>query len=145
MEQLDDKLRSFKDARGVVLPQDGWIRTIRTTINMTLEQLGKKLGITKQGARKIEGSEQAGSITIKALDEVGEAMDMKFVYGFVPKDGSFQRLIDKKARELATKIVERAHHNMVMEDQANSDYRIDKSIDDLADELKKDLDRTIWD
>ena len=40
IEQLDNKLKPFSDAKTTIVPDSGWIKTIRTTINMTLEQLG---------------------------------------------------------------------------------------------------------
>ena len=40
IEQLDSKLKPFSDTKTVIVPDSGWIKTIRTTINMTLEQLG---------------------------------------------------------------------------------------------------------
>jgi hypothetical protein len=42
---------------------------------------------------------------------------MRFFYGFYPKDGSLNELIDKKAKELASRIVLRTHHNMKLESQ----------------------------
>lgn len=65
---------------------------------MTLEQLGKKLNITKQGVKRMEDSESAGTITLNSLKEIGNAFEMKFVYGFVPIDGSVDSLIVRKSR-----------------------------------------------
>ena len=63
-------------------------------MNMTLEQLGKKLNMTKQGVKRIEESEAAGTLTLKSLKEVGNALEMKFIYGFVPIDGSIDHSED---------------------------------------------------
>jgi len=101
----------------VIIPDNGWINTIRTTINMTLEQLGKKAQYDKTGGKRIEESEAAGTITIKSLKKVANSLEMKFVYGFVPIDGSIDSLIDRKARILAEKIVLRTNHNMMLENQ----------------------------
>ena len=54
IEQLDQKLQSFSESRKVLVPERGWINTIRTTLNMTMAQLGAKLNITRQGVKKIE-------------------------------------------------------------------------------------------
>lgn len=145
VEQLDRKLKPFYGSEMVIIPDNGWINTIRTTINMTLEQLGKKLNMTKQGVKRIEKSEAAGTITIKSLKEVGNALEMKFVYGFVPADGSIDSLIDRKSRILAEKIVLRTNHNMMLEDQAIEKGKLKTAIDDLSKEIKFELKRTIWD
>ena len=52
---------------------------------------------------------------------------MQLVYGFVPYDGSLDALIEKRATELATKIVMRTSNTMQLEDQGNSNERIIKS------------------
>jgi predicted DNA-binding mobile mystery protein A len=145
IEQLDRKLKPFDGTQNVVVPDTGFINTIRTTLNMTLEQLGRKLNISKQGAKQIEKSEVAGTITLRSLNEVGKAMNMKFVYGFVPIDGSIELLIERKARALAEKIILRTNHNMMLENQEIGKDSLEKAIYDLTNEIKSQLKRKIWD
>jgi len=143
--QLDQKLVVFKDTDMISIPQKGWINTIRTTLNMTMEQLGAKLKLTKGAIQKIEEREATGQITINKLKHVGEALDMKFVYGFVPKDGTIENLINLKAEKLARKIVLRTNQNMKLEDQGISDQKINDSIIDLANEIKREMRKSLWD
>ena len=145
IEQLDRKLKPFLGSEVIIIPESGWINTIRTTLNMTLEQLGKKLNMTKQGVKRIEESESAGTITLKSLKEVGNALEMKFVYGFVPVDGSIDSLLDRKSRILAEKIILRTNHNMMLEDQAIEKGKLETAIDDLSKEIKLELKKIIWD
>lgn len=145
IEQLDQKLSKFKGAGMVMVPQKGWINTIRTTLNMTRCQLGSKLGSTKGAVQKIEEREAAGQITLNKLRGVGEALDMKFVYGFAPKDGTIENLINLRAEKLARKIVLRTNQNMKLEDQGISDNKINDSIIDLANEIKREMRKSLWD
>ena len=145
VEQLDQKLAGFKEARKVLVPEKGWINTIRTSLNMTREQLGTKLTLTKGAIQKIEEREATGQITINKLKDVGKALDMSFVYGFVPKDGTIDNLISNKAEKLARKIVLRTHQNMKLEDQGISDLKINDSIIDLANEIKREMRKSLWD
>ncbi len=145
IEQLDRKLLSFKGSEKIIIPEKGWVNTIRVTINMTLEQLGNKLNMTKQGVKRIEESEAAGTITIKSLKEVGNALEMKFVYGFVPVDGSVNSLLERKSRILAEKIILRTNQNMMLEDQAIEKSKLKAAIDDLSKEIKSELKKSIWD
>jgi len=145
VEQLDRKLNPFLGTETVIVPNNSWIKTIRTTLNMTLEQLGKKLNITKQGAKRIEDSEAAGTITLNSLKEVGNALEMKFVYGFVPIDGSIDSLLDRKSRKLAEKIILRTDQNMILENQEINKNVLEKAIEDLSDKLKFELKKAIWD
>lgn len=145
IEQLDEKLAVFKDAEMVMVPQKGWINTIRTTLNMTMDQLGSKLRLTKGAVQKIEEREAIGQITINKLKDVGKALDMQLVYGFVPKDGTIENLINLKSEKLAQKIVLRTNQNMKLESQGISDKKIKKSIIDLANEIKREMKRSLWD
>ncbi|MEO1487560.1 MAG: mobile mystery protein A [Bacteroidota bacterium] len=145
IEQLDQKLKPFHKTKMVLVPERGWIHTIRTTLNMTMAQLGAKLGITRQGVKKIEESEANGTITINTLRDVAAAMDMKFVYAMVPKDGTIDDLIQVKAEELAQKIVLRTNQNMKLEDQGIGDEKINDTIKDLANEIKREVRKSLWD
>jgi predicted DNA-binding mobile mystery protein A len=144
VEQLEQKLEPFQKTVTVIMPDKGWINTIRTTLNMTMSQLGTKLGITKQGVNNIEESESKGSISIKSLKEVGEALDFKLVYGFVPKAGTIDSLINNKAQALAKTIVLRTSQNMELEGQGISNEKIKQSINDLAAEIKREMRKSLW-
>ncbi|MGJ8738936.1 mobile mystery protein A [Zobellia laminariae] len=145
IEQLDKKLIHFKDAATVLVPQKGWVNTIRTSLNMTREQLGIKLDLTKGAIQKIEEREATGQITINKLKDVGNALEMKFVYGFIPKDGTVENLVSLKAEKLARKIVLRTNQNMKLENQGIGDEKITETIKELADEIKREMRKSLWD
>lgn len=145
IEQLDRKLKPFAGTEKVIVPSQGWINSIRVGLNMTLEQLGNKLNITRQGAKNIEVSESLGKVSLKSMKEIGAALDMQFVYGFVPKNGSLENLVNTKAEELAKKIVLRTSQNMKLENQGNSEEQIKRAINDLAIELKREMNKSLWD
>ena len=145
IEQLDQKLKPFLKTKMVLVPEKGWIKTIRNTLNMTMAQLGTKLNITRQGVRKIEESEANGTITLNTLKEVAKAIELKLVYALVPKDGTIDDLIQTKAEKLAQKIVLRTNQNMKLEDQGIGDEKISKTIKELANEIKREMRKSLWD
>ncbi|MFD1553996.1 mobile mystery protein A [Putridiphycobacter roseus] len=145
IEQLDQKLAEFKNAATVHVPQRGWVNTIRTTFNMTMDQLGAKLNMTKGAIQKVEEREATGQISINKLRNIGKALDMQFVYGFVPKDGTVENLVNIKAEKLARKIVLRTNQNMKLEDQGIGDEKINKTIEELASEIKREMKKSLWD
>ena len=132
LEQLDRKISPFMGTDKIIIPAKGWINSIRTSINMKLEQLGSKLNITRQGAKKIEESESLGTISIKSLKEVAEVLNLKLVYCFVPQNGSLENLINSKAEQLAKKIVLRTSKNMKLENQGNSEEKKKRAKNDLT-------------
>jgi predicted DNA-binding mobile mystery protein A len=127
------------------VPPIGWIKAIRNGIGMSMEQLGKKLSITKQGVMDIEKREKEGAITIKSMQELAKALDLKFVYGFVPNSGSLAQMIETRALEIASKIVERTSTTMKLEDQANSKERVEKAIKERASEIINKTPKILWD
>ena len=145
IEQLDQKLANFKDAGVVMVPQKGWVHTIRTTLHMTREQLGVKLNATKGAIQKIEEREATGQITINKLKDVGNALNMKFVYGYIPKDGTIENLVNLKSEKLARKIVLRTNQNMKLEDQGIGDEKLAETIKELAYEIKREMKKSLWD
>jgi len=144
-QQLNEKIDQLTDLQHVIVPPIGWIKAIRNGIGMSMEQLGKKLSITKQGVMDIEKREKEGAITIKSLQEIAKAMDMKLVYGFVPNEGDLEQMIETRGIEMATKIVERTSNTMKLEDQANSKERIEKAIKERASEIINNTPKILWD
>lgn len=145
IQQLDRKMENFASLKQVASPPSGWIKGIRTALGMSMQQLGNKLSITKQSIQEIEVREQEGSITLKSLKVVAKALDMQLVYGFVPKDGTLDALIERKAMELAKQIVLRTSISMVMEDQGISEERIEMAIKEKAATFKRELPKILWD
>jgi len=143
--QLNSKMLGFASLKQVAMPPTGWIKAIRTAIGMSMQQLGNRLNISKQGVMDIEKREKDGSITIKSLREIARAMDMQLVYGFVPNDGSLDALIEKRATELATQIVIRTANTMKLEDQANSKKRIEAAIKERAAAIQNEMPKILWD
>lgn len=145
IEQADRKLALFRPLNSFTAPPKGWIHTIRVALRMSLRQLGNRLKISPQSVKEIEERESNGSLTIKGLKEVGEVLDMKLVYGFIPKNQSIEEMVEKKAIEIATDIVLRTSNTMQLEDQENSKVRIEKAIKNRAEEIKTKMPKYLWD
>ncbi|HTN18078.1 MAG TPA: mobile mystery protein A [Chitinophagaceae bacterium] len=144
-QQLNDKMLLLLRFRKIVAPPTGWIKAIRMAIGMSLPQLGQKLSVSKQAVADIEKREKDGTITIKALKEVAASLNMQLVYGFVPNDGSLEKMVEQRANELATQIVLRTANTMKLEDQANSEKRIKKAIRERTEALINEMPKFLWD
>ncbi len=144
-EQLDSKIIRFRNLEKVNVPPNGWIYSIRQGINMSLKQLGKKLSITPQSVKEIEEREKNGTISINVLKQVASALNMHFVYGFIPRDKTLEKMVERRAAKLARQIVERTSIQMNLEDQKNTEVRIKKAIREKTEELIKELPKILWD
>lgn len=146
IEHLQEKLTLYKPLQYIERPDKGWVNAIRVALGMSYRQLSKRLGFSnRSSAQSIERREQDLSITLKTLEEAAHALDMKLVYGFVPKQDSITNMIKNRAYELANEIVSGTSHNMVLENQANSEYRVKNAIDDRAQQIINEMPKYLWD
>lgn len=145
IEQLSNKLKPYQTLNKTPKPSIGWVKTVRISLGMTQEQLGNKLDTTRQAIQQLEKREAEGAITIRNLEEVATALDMSLVYAFIPKDGTVEQLIERKAKQLAMEIVLRTSGSMQLEDQENSPERIKAAIEERTNEILNQLPKALWD
>ena len=145
IEQLDKKLEKFSVLKETDVPPRGWINAIRTAMNMSLVQLAKRLKITSVSVKEIEEREQNKTITLNKLMEAAEALDLQFVYALLPKESSLEKIIEKRALQVAQEIVNRTSHSMKLEDQENREERLQRAIKDRADQIKQEMPKYLWD
>ena len=145
IRQLDRKLKELDLLQRVSLPDDGWIKAIRKALGMSQRQLGEKIGITPQSVRELEQREKEGTITLNTLKQAGIALDMQLIYSFVLPNGTLENRIEERAYAMASKIIGRTSNTMRLEDQENTDNRIKAAIDEMMEDLKRDLPGKLWD
>lgn len=93
---LNEELRDFIDEQDNIKWKYGYgdivknelmpVRRLRIDRGLTLEDLGNKLGITRQGALRTEQSASAGTITLNKMQKLAEAMNCYFEFRFVDKE-----------------------------------------------------------
>ena len=132
IQQTDKKTQVFKELKSVITPSKGWINTFRKALKMSLRQLGNRLQISPQSVKEIEEREANGTITIKSMRDVANALDMQLVYGFISKHDSLE-------------IVMRTHNTMTLESQENSAERIEQAIAQKSAEIKYEMPKYLWD
>jgi len=141
---LSSKVESFELAKKVTMPESGWITAIRTSLNMTLEQLGKKTGKTKQAISRLEKSEAEGKISLATLRDTAGALDMQLVYAIVPRTGTLEDYVETRARKMAEKIVQRTNRQMVLEAQELREAELQRAVAEATKEIIRTMDRKMW-
>lgn len=145
LKQLDKKIKLFSGLKDETLPTSGWVYSISRSINMSLRQLSERLSITPQSVKEIEEREKKGTVSLNVLRKVAAALDMKFVYGFIPNAETLDKMIEERAEKIARQIVERTSISMSLEDQKISDESLENNIKVKTEELKRKLPRMLWD
>lgn len=124
-------------------PSDGWIKAVRKALGMSTRQLAQRMRITQQSAAKLENNEGDDAITLKKLRQAAEAMDCRFVYAFVPNEGSLEATVRKQALKKARALVEPVNHTMLLEAQGVGN--VDEKIRETAEELMRNITPRLWD
>ena len=145
LEQIDKKILQLKKVEDLTIPSSGWVYAIRQALGMSLRQLGGKMEITPQSVKEIEEREKTGSISLNVLRQFGKCLDLKLVYGFIPRKDNLKEMIEKRALELAKEIVMRTSISMKLEDQENNQKRVQKAIVEKAKEIKFEMPKYLWD
>ena len=144
LDHVNAKIAQLKKAEDLVIPPAGWIYSIRQALGMSMRQLGNRMGITPQSVKEIEEREKNGTVTLKVLRQFGHALNLKLVYGFVPSEGSLEKIIERRAWELAKEIVTRTSASMKLEDQENKPDRLKKAVREKAEEIKFQMPKYFW-
>lgn len=143
--QFDKRLEALLPASRAGIPEGGWLRSMRHGLGFSLEQLAKRLGVSRQHMAQVEKREAAGTISLNSLREVAHTLDMDLYYALVPKGGSLRALIERRAEQLAREIVMRTHQTMKLEGQAVSEARLKEAIEEQAADLRRDIPKQLWD
>lgn len=118
---------------------------MRTALKMSLRQLAERMNMRAQSLNKIEQREADGAVTLNMLKDAAKALNMKLVYGFIPQEESIEKMIGKRAMEIAAEIVLRTSNTMKLENQENSDKRISKAIKNKAEGIIATMPKYLWD
>jgi predicted DNA-binding mobile mystery protein A len=123
-------------------PKTGWIRSIRTLLEMSSPSLARRLNIAHSGLLKLEKGELSGSITLASLRRVAAALDADFVYALVPRK-SIGETVRTRAQEVARARVTPVAKSMQLEAQGLTAQQLERRVQDLALELEN-RPRELW-
>lgn len=142
-EQLDRQFQRLK--REIIEPPaGGWIRNIRQGLGISTSQLGKRLGITRQGVHHLEKQEAHGTISLSSLEKVADRLSCDLKVVFIPRK-PLRQMVKEQALKIATKLVERTELHMKLEKQGTAESFRRQRIKELSEELVRENDKRLWD
>ena len=101
------------------------------------------MDVSRSAVYQAERNERDGAITLKQMQKLAEAMGGRFVYAVVP-EGSVGDVIRAQAVRKADDLVRRASGHMALESQSLPNARIAQRIEDLAEELAREVPPDFW-
>lgn len=145
LKQYQDIVNSAKKhISPVARPPEGWICTVRKSLNMSGAQLARRLKVTRARVSQAEKGEIAGALTLKTMQEMAAAMNCQFVYAIIPNQ-DIETLIHQQAVEKATDLVRSASNHMALEMQGLSKYQLTDEISRVTYELQEKMPADFWD
>lgn len=124
-------------------PSEGWLVSLRKALGMSGTQVAKRLGVTRSAIYQAERNEREGAISISQMEKLAEAMGGRFVYAIIP-EGSVQDVIRAQAYRKAEARIRRAGAHMALESQSLSREQTKRKIDELAEQLMRDMPSDFW-
>jgi predicted DNA-binding mobile mystery protein A len=119
--RLDERLEAIRSSHlPRQTPKAGWVRSIRSALGMTREQLATRLGVTAATVADIERSEANSRIQLDTLHRVAAALDCEVAYALVPNRSLVER-VESRRDELAEAAYRRTAHSMALENQLEDD------------------------
>jgi hypothetical protein len=87
LRKLDKEMRHYRLAAREENPTNKLLRTLRKLLRVPMKEMTEKMGIVESALFQMEEREGTGSITLRSLERVAEAMGCRVVYGVVPRNG----------------------------------------------------------
>jgi predicted DNA-binding mobile mystery protein A len=129
----------------LILPPEGWLRTMRKALGMSGAQLARKMGVSRALISQTENNEVSGSVTMKTMQTMAEAMGCRFVYAVLPPKGKeTEDVILAQAMKWARRAVEHANTHMALENQSVPKGPSGDQLQRLARQLASEMAPGFW-
>src|SRR6056297_15519 len=135
--------RTAQQLEAVQKPSDGWLSVRARALGMSGAEVAARMGVSRGAVYQAERNEREGAITINQMQKLAEAMGGRFVYAIVP-EGSVEDVIRAQARRKAEARIRRASAHMALEKQSLPSAQTRQRIEELADELVRDMPPNFW-
>ena len=129
--QYRQRVAETKALRNLVIPAEGWVRTVRKAFGMSLAQLGQRMGLTASAVSRMERYEPEGRVTLQQLEKAAQALHCRVVYALVPEK-DVEELVSDQAMRKAEALVRKVDTTMALEDQQLSEEELNYKIAERA-------------
>lgn len=142
-KQVQDTVDQFVPLASKQTPKVGWLRVMRKALGLTAIQLARRAGSSQANIAKAEKNEVKGSISLRTLAHIAEAMDCKLVYCIVPTR-PIETIIEERARHVAKKRIQAINHSMNLESQGLTPEQLKTQEKHMFEELLEANLKNLW-
>lgn len=144
VRQLEARAQPIRSLIETPPPRGGWLRAVRQALGMSASQVATRLGVTRQSVADQERREVNGTITLAALRKAARALNSDLYYAIVPRR-PIDEILRERARQVAAAQLGRIAHSMSLEEQAVPGSEFQQQLEDLADQILREMPRSVWD
>lgn len=142
--QLKDRFNHLiKSSFWPKAPRNGWIRSLRESMDMSGAQLGKRVGLSRNRVSILERKEAEGAITLDQLNLLAEGLNARVVYAVIPNN-PIDETIEHRLRELAESKLKHTNRSMFLESQQLNQKQQDSAKNSLIEQLRQQGGRVWW-
>lgn len=91
-QKLDETLLAFRVARQAVGETKGWLRAVRQCVGVPVDEVARRIGVSKWEIFRMEVAEKESRITMGTLRRAAAALDCELVYALTPRQGTLEEL-----------------------------------------------------
>ena len=95
--RLDKELRYYRLAGKERRPTQELLRRVRQVLGLRSAEVARAMGVNRSVLFRLEGSEARGTISLRAMTRVAQAMGCQVVYALIPGDGTtLEEMADRR-------------------------------------------------
>lgn len=111
-KEIEDKLLPFRIVQGRKgssiqggrkLRRDGWLRCIRQAAGLPVDEVARRLGVSRWEINRLEASERNARIMLETLSRAAKGLGCELVYALVPMEQTLQQMAEIQLQERETK------------------------------------------
>ena len=115
-KEIEDKLLPFRIVQGRKgssieggrkLRRDGWLRCIRQAAGLPVDEVARRLGVSRWEVNRLETSERNARIMLETLRRAAKGMGCELVYALIPMEQTLQQMAEAQLQERERKRNER--------------------------------------
>jgi len=95
-QKLDETLLAFRVARRMEGETEGWLRAIRQAVGVPVDEVARRMGVSKWEIFRMEVAEKESRIRLGTLRQAAAALDCELVYALTPRQGTLEELAAKE-------------------------------------------------
>jgi predicted DNA-binding mobile mystery protein A len=127
------------------VPPLGWLATVRKALGISGPAALKRAQISKAELYRIEKAERDGSLTLKTMRTMAQALGCELHYAVLPQNGmTVEQAIYQQARQQAEAILAITDTHMKLENQATSVQELERQVEQLTQQLVAELPTWLW-